>query len=271
MTCGAGKDGAGEGAGLRRAAVAHVAPYLVWIAFIVLLQAAGRMALPRVAAPLIYAFKSAICLALLLWLRPWRWYARGGGGGAAVRGMDSLGLALAVGVGVAVLWVLPETPFFFGVARAASLFYHKWLIMPFGAWPEYFDPQAFPALPAAAGGLDYSPAACGWPLAVARLLGSAFVISAAEEYFFRGFLYRWLQGRSWLTAPLSAYDPQAFWGVVAIFAFEHDRWLLGAVAGVAYGFLAVRTGGLRAPIIAHATTNFLLGVYVLASGQYGFW
>jgi uncharacterized protein len=105
----------------------------------------------------------------------------------------------------------------------------------------------------------------------AKLAGSAAVIAVIEEFFFRGFFYRWLRaGRFW-TVPLARFDAQAFWTVAGVFALEHDRWFAGLAAGVAYGFLAVRTGDVWAAAVAHGVTNLLLGLYVLASGQYGFW
>ena len=89
---------------------------------------------------------------------------------------------------------------------------------------------------------------------IVRLLGSAFVISVAEELFFRRWLMRFA----------------GFWWMVALFAVEHDRWLVGAIAGVLYGWLALRKGLLSA-IIAHVTTNLALGLYVLETGNWQFW
>ena len=65
---------------------------------------------------------------------------------------------------------------------------------------------------------------------IVRLLGSAFVISIAEELFFRRWLMRFA----------------GFWLMVALFAVEHDRWLVGAIAGMLYGWLALRKGLLSA-------------------------
>ena len=87
-----------------------------------------------------------------------------------------------------------------------------------------------------------------------RLFGSAFVISVAEELFFRRWLMRFA----------------GFWWMVALFAVEHDRWLVGAIAGVLYGWLALRKG-LVSAIVAHVTTNLALGLYVLETGKWQFW
>ena len=87
-----------------------------------------------------------------------------------------------------------------------------------------------------------------------RLIGSAFVISVAAELFFR----KWLIGFA------------GFWPMVALFAVEHDRWLVAATCGVAYGWLYLRRG-LGAAIVAHVTTNLVLGLWVLKTGQWQFW
>jgi CAAX prenyl protease-like protein len=62
-----------------------------------------------------------------------------------------------------------------------------------------------------------------------------------------------------------------FLAVALAFGFEHDRWLAGFLAGVIYGLVVIRTRDIWAACAAHVVTNFLLGVYVLARGAYGFW
>ncbi len=252
----------------RRAAFAHAVPYLVWIAFILVLFVAPRLGFARAAswAAPAYAAKSAICAALLLWLRPWRYYAS-----APRCGARGIGLGLAVGLLVAVLWILPESPWLFRRAPWAVECYNRWFILPPGGFPDYFRPDLYPDLPPGHPSLAYAPESAGWGMAVAKLLGSAFVISAAEEYFFRGFLYRWLRNARFLSLPVGAYDATAFWTVVAVFGLEHDRWLLGMVAGLVYGWLVLRTGRILPAVVAHALTNLLLGLHVLLSHQYGFW
>ena len=43
------------------------------------------------------------------------------------------------------------------------------------------------------------------------------------------------------------------------------------LAGLAYAWLYIRNGRLLSPLIAHAVTNGLLGVWVVSSGNWGFW
>ena len=248
----------------RRVWAGHVAPFAVWVGVILLLQAAEALGgVPRGAYPWSYSAKSAVCAALFLWLRPWRAYG-------ALR-VSNVPLALLAGVAVAAIWILPETPWAGRVAPGFQTFYHRWLILPPGAFPDYFDPGIFPALPSGHRSLAFSPEEAGWGLTLLKVAGSAGVIAVIEEFFFRGFFYRWLRQGAFWKVPLTVFDAQAFWTVVVVFGLEHDRWFAGMLAGVVYGWLAVRTGDVWAAAVAHGVTNLLLGVYVVLSRQYGFW
>ncbi|MBO7684111.1 MAG: CAAX prenyl protease-related protein [Kiritimatiellae bacterium] len=126
----------------------------------------------------------------------------------------------------------------------------------FAVWilPEQFDWPLYRRFCIVGEGGTGDVASAGAALLAARLVGSAFVIAVAEELFFR----KWL------------VDFAGFWWMVALFAVEHDRWLVGAAAGVIYGWLCLRRG-LGAAVAAHATTNLALGLWVLRSGQWQFW
>ncbi len=248
----------------RKVLAGHVAPFAVWVGVILLLQALESASLcPRLLIPWSYAVKSVACAGLFLWFRPWSVYVP--------LAMRHLPLATGLGVAMAVVWILPETPWAGRVAPGLQDFYNRWLIMMPGTLPDYFDADFFPALPPGHRSLAYSPEEAGWPLTLLKLAGSACVIAVIEEFFFRGFFYRWLRKGAFWTVPLTTFDTQAFWTVVAVFGLEHDRWFAGMVAGVVYGWLTVRTGDIWAAAIAHGVTNFLLGVYVILSRQYGFW
>ena len=56
-----------------------------------------------------------------------------------------------------------------------------------------------------------------------------------------------------------------------VFTLAHTLWLAAVIAGLAYAWLFVRTGKLWVPIIAHGVTNGALGVWVVATGSWGFW
>jgi CAAX prenyl protease-like protein len=125
-------------------------------------------------------------------------------------------------------------------------------IAVFGVWilPEYIGFKTN----ALEGASPFSPAVCGWTLTIVRLLGSAFVIAVAEELFFRKWLMRFA----------------GFWWMVALFAIEHDRWVVGAAAGAAYGLLALKKG-LPSAIVAHIATNLILALWVIWRGAWQFW
>ena len=129
-------------------------------------------------------------------------------------------------------------------------------LLVFAAWvlPEQFDWALYRRFCVVGEGGTPSAPDSGAALLAFRLVGSAFVISVAEELFFRRWLLRFA----------------GFWWMVALFAVEHDRWLVGALAGVAYGLLATRRG-LGTAAVAHIVTNLVLGVWVLATGQFRFW
>lgn len=223
----------------RRAFLSHILPFILWLL--------AMETLPKDAGG--YAIRSALGLGLLLWFRPWRYYAR--------FEFNHLPLALFTGIAVFVIWILPELPFFQRWPAAANL-YSQWGIFN---WP--------PAAPTSTS--PYAPDLAGWPLAIIRLLGSAFIIAAIEEFFWRGFLYRWLIERDFLGVDLSRWQSGPFWITVCMFGIEHNRWLVGMLAGIAYGLLTLRTKNLWPAIIAHMVTNLLLGIYVLSTGDYRFW
>jgi len=110
-----------------------------------------------------------------------------------------------------------------------------------------------------------------WPLAAVRLFGAAAVVPVMEELFWRSFVMRWLDRQDFLALSPAATGLHALLLSSLVFGVEHDLWLAGVVAGLAYGWLYMRTNSLWAPIAAHALTNLLLGLWVLQSGNWRFW
>ena len=157
-------------------------------------------------------------------------------------------LGLVLGLLVCALWILPDS----------SSWYRTWLCWPLGSLPP--APEFSP----------YDPARCGWALTIVKLMGSAFVIAPVEEVFFRSFLYRWLQSRDFTQVPLSRFDASAFLWMVFLFMLEHDRPVVAALAGAAYGLAAIRWGLLSA-IVAHVVTNLALALHVIYWGEWAFW
>lgn len=154
-------------------------------------------------------------------------------------------LAIGVGLGVFVLWVSPQ--------------------MLFGFEPRVdgFNPTLLAEQP----GLY-------WGTIAARLLRLVVVVPFVEEIFWRGFLQRYLvDDRDFSAVPFGKYTPLSFWGVAVAFMLVHQTtdWPAALITGVVYGWIAVRTKSLIACVVAHMTTNLALGVYILATQQWGFW
>jgi len=110
-----------------------------------------------------------------------------------------------------------------------------------------------------------------WTLALGRLAGLALVVPVMEELFWRSFLLRWIERHDFLTLT----PQQVGWGALlittALFAVEHNRWLAGAIAGIVYAGLYMRSGNLWVPIVAHGVTNAMLGIWILATASWQFW
>jgi CAAX prenyl protease-like protein len=149
-------------------------------------------------------------------------------------------LALAVGAGIFLLWINLDQPW-------ASI-----------GESTGFDPRK------ATGKIDYA-------LAAIRIAGASLVVPVMEELFWRSFIMRWTEQTEFRSLPPQAVAWRGLLVSSVLFGFEHNLWLAGILAGLAYGLLYRRSGNLWSPIIAHAVTNFLLGCWVLYSGNWQFW
>jgi uncharacterized protein len=148
--------------------------------------------------------------------------------------------ALAIGVAIFILWINLDQPW-------ASI----------GESTGY-DPRT------ATGEIDYS-------LAAIRLAGASLIVPVMEELFWRSFIMRWIEQKEFRSLAPRAVTWYGLLVSSVLFGFEHNLWLAGILAGLAYAFLYIRSGNLWVPIIAHAVTNFLLGCWVLYSGNWQFW
>lgn len=211
-------------------------PFAVFITLLAVEPWLGRQLAGVLDARWLYGVRSIIVAGLLLLF--WRRYDELAVCRPRVR--EYL-LALGVGLAVLVIWLKLDAGFFVLGQSGAG-----------------FDPRT------ADGSLD-------WPLAVMRLAGSALVVPVMEELFWRSLVMRWLEN-----ADFAAVDPARV-GIFALlfsslaFGFEHNQWAAGILAGLAYGWLYLRSRNLWLPIIAHTVTNAGLGVWVLATGSWYFW
>jgi len=125
------------------------------------------------------------------------------------------------------------------------------------------------------GGPGYDPRDAGagirWDLALPRLAGAALVVPVMEELFWRSFLLRWIDKPDFLALEPARITLRALLIASALFGLEHSLWFAGIVAGLAYGWLYRASGNLWVPVVAHATTNLMLGVWVLSTASWSFW
>ena len=220
---------------LSRAALARCIPFAAFMALLAL-----RGYLPAglgLDARWLYGAQTLIVAALLAWY--WRGY------GELVRqtlpDAREAGRAVATGIAVFALWVQLDAP-----------------------WMQLGNATA-PFVPLDATGQPV------WPLIALRLAGAVLVVPVMEELFWRSFLMRWVQHPGF-----ERVDPQTV-GIKAIllstfiFTLAHTLWLAAALAGLAYALLYRWSGKLWTAVIAHAVTNALLGVWVIATGRWEFW
>ena len=231
---------------LRNAAA--IAPFAVWIG---LMSVLGDSALAYAARTAATAVTAIAFWRLPLVYGAFRFSYR-------LRGIP---YGILAGVGVAFLWMAPEME---GVVPTGAVeFYRQW----------FTGVPGIPKPPPGGTPSPYAPAVCGQVLTFVKLFGSAVVIATVEEVFFRSFLYRWLQGRHFSFISGRRFDLSAFALTVFLFASEHDRWFLGAIAGAVYGIVAIKLG-LSSAIAAHVTTNLMIGIAVIQSSpfdKWGFW
>jgi hypothetical protein len=157
---------------------------------------------------------------------------------------------LAIGVGVFAVWIAPDL--------LISGYRHFWL------FDNVVTGKAATSLS--------SSAVLSWPVLALRMVRSVLIVPIIEELFWRSWLMRWLIDNDFQRVPLGKYTAMSFWVVAALFASEHGAyWDVGLAAGVIYNWWMVRTRSLGDLILAHAVTNFILGVYVIAFGKWEYW
>lgn len=219
-----------------RDALARALPYAIYIAFLATTPLlAGLM--PGIDQRWLYAVQvGAVAVALALFARQYAELFTG-----PRLALPQWGAALATGIAVFVLWINLDLPW----ARL-------------GEGGAGFDPRGED------GGID-------WPLAAVRLFGAAAIVPLMEELFWRSFVMRWIDNPKFLAVMPAAVSLRALLLSSLVFGVEHNLWLAGVIAGLAYGWLYMRTGNLWAPVLAHGVTNLLLGLWVLHSGNWQFW
>jgi CAAX prenyl protease-like protein len=82
---------------------------------------------------------------------------------------------------------------------------------------------------------------------------------------------RWVQERDFLAVAPGRIGFRALAVSAVLFGLEHHLWFAGVLAGLAYGWVYIRTGNLWMCIVSHAVTNALLGAWVICTQSWKFW
>ena len=222
---------------IRKKLVAFTAPILV---FLVLLGL--RDGLTSINGPFwvssaeywIYPAQTILCGALVFWF--WPEYD--------LQAPRRLGFGVAIGVLVFVLWISPQA--FFGVPPRLS----------------GFDPTIFA-----------NRLWVYWITILFRFLRLVIVVPLVEEIFWRGFLLRFLQDERFEQVPFGKFSWLSFAIVTLAFGFSHTPadWPAAIATGGLFNWVAYRTKSLSTCVVTHALTNLLLGIWIMQTGQWGFW
>lgn len=215
--------------------LSRVAPFALYMLFMAVVDLVVRIGFVDADTRWLYGIKVGLVTLLLWYLR--RQYVE-------LQGLAALGArswlsAIAVGMLVFIAWINLDAP---------------WMLI--GGQSEGFDPGSGPDARL---------------LMATRVMGAALVVPLMEELFWRSFLMRWIHNQHFLNVDPRQVNVLALVVSSALFAIEHTEWFAGLVAGLAYGLLYIRSGKIWLPIIAHAVTNGILGLWIIYTGNWHYW
>lgn len=105
-----------------------------------------------------------------------------------------------------------------------------------------------------------------------RMFGLSILVPISEEFFLRGWLMRYIDDPDWDEIPIGQAGSMAIYGSVIYGVVAHMGEPLAALAWFGMmTWLFLRTKSIWDCVVAHAVTNFLLGVYVLWMGAWSLW
>jgi uncharacterized protein len=240
---------------------AHVVPFVVFMSFMIVLQLGGGfIEWKHPAAPwwqqdpaqFIYPIQSLVTLGFLIHYRrsyTFKWSSKW-----ALMGM----IFGAIGIG---FWLLPTYLYdAWGLTGKTE----GWMnLLGITERKDGFNP-----------GLFQNPSAY-WTTLVLRFLRAVVVVAWVEEIFWRGFLMRFIcdwEGDYW-KQPFGRAHWLSYLLVTGLFILAHGQ--LDYAAALIYGsltyLLCVWSKSLGACVAMHATANFLMGLYIMKTGNYGLW
>jgi exosortase E/protease (VPEID-CTERM system) len=134
-------------------------------------------------------------------------------------------------------------------------------------------------VPAASGQEEAWPAALGtlpahWAAAwlAIRVIGYTVTVPIVEELAFRGYLTRRLIGEDFERLPVGLFTWSSFLLSSLLFGALHGGyWIAGTLAGMTFALALYQRRALGDAVVAHATTNGLIALYVFATGRWSVW
>jgi CAAX prenyl protease-like protein len=221
----------------RRKLVAYTVPMGLYLGLLLL-----RDGLKNIGGPFwissaeywIYPAQTILCGTVIIWF--WREYH--------LQRPQRASIGIAIGVLVFVLWISPQA--FLGYSPRST----------------GFDPTIFS-----------NQTSLYWVTVIFRFLRLVLVVPLLEEIFWRGFLLRFLVNENFDEVPFGSFSWLSFTIVALAFGFSHPRadWPAAMVTGMLYNGVAYRTKSLSTCVLTHAVTNLLLGLWIMKTGQWGFW
>lgn len=182
----------------------------------------------------IFPAQTILCGLLLIWFR--RFYA--------LARPKRISFTLLIALAVFLIWIAPQQ------------------FLGFGARTDGFDPT-----------LLSDDRKLYWLTIALRFLRLSLVVPFVEEIFWRSFLLRFLIDEDFERVPFGKFTWLSFTVVTVAFALSHSRpdWPAAFLTGALYNAVAYRTRSLASCVLTHATTNLLLGLWIMRTQQWGFW
>jgi CAAX prenyl protease-like protein len=240
---------------------AHVAPFAVFMSFMLVLQLAEIMIgwdhpqapwWRRDPAHFIYPLQTLVTLGLVIYY--WRIFTFNWS-------LKWSLIAVPFGTLGIALWLLPTMAYdWLGLTGKTT---GVLAMLGVDARADGFDPGVFT-----------NPAAW-WSAVVMRFLRAAVVVALVEEIFWRGFIMRFVcdwEGDYW-RQPFGRATWKSYLIVTALFMIAHAPvdYAGAFVYGSLTWLLCVWSKNLGACVIMHAVANFLMGLYIMTTGKYGLW
>jgi hypothetical protein len=219
--------------------LARVIPFALYMAFVAVLEIPSLLGNEPLSTAFIlglYPVKIAlVCAALAAFRKSYTDLDWG-----SLRQATPTALSVVTGVAVFILWINLDLP-----------------------WAVQGEMTSF----------DPTQAAPGWAHALifARVTGAVIVVPVMEELFWRSFLVRYLIDRDFMAVRAGTFTPFTFTATAVLFGLEHQLYLAGILAGLAYNTIYRKTGSLAQCVLSHAVTNGLLATYVLTTQNWRFW